>query len=170
MAEYKIQGTTIEMGRALTGSEVDGIRNAVSDAAAITLFEGFTPYVELPKVQNIGQFGLQQNIITGSDIKTGRVFKASTTKDSGDVTLDYFFDSANSVQQTLLTAAEDGGFRAFRVTLNDDSPTSPSSPSLFYFAGIVSGFNQMGGGVDDWVMVQSTIAINTQVILVPRTE
>lgn len=170
MAEYKIQGTTIEMGRALTGGEVDLIRNAVSDAAAVTLFEGFTPYVELPKVQNIGQFGLQQNIITGSDIKTGRVFKASTTKDSGDTTIDFFSDTNNSVQQTLLTAAEDGGFRAFRVTFNDDSPSSPSSPTINYFAGIVSGFNYMGGGVDDWLMAQSTIAINTQIITVPRTE
>ena len=169
MAKFKAQGQKLYLGAAISKTQVDAIRNAASDAAAKTLYEAANPFVLIPEIQDRGDVGIKQNIITATDINTGLVDKEVTTRDPGDMSLTAFFDSSNTVIQSLKAAADAGFIYVFKLQNNDKSATSPSTPTLTYFAGIVAGFTFKSVNVDAWVTYDTTIALVTQPLVIPRT-
>jgi hypothetical protein len=169
MAKIKAQGEKLYLGGAISKQTVDSIKNAATDAGAITIYQAATPLVLIPEIENRGDFGLKQNVITGTDIATGLVDKEVTTRDPGNMQLTCYFDSSNSAVQTLKNAADAGFTHVFKLVENDKSPTSPSTATTIWFAGIVAGFTYKGVNVDGWLQYDTEIAIVTEPTLIART-
>jgi hypothetical protein len=169
MAKIKAQGEKLSIGAAISKTQVDAIKAAANDTAAIALYDDATPFVVIPNIETRGDFGLTQNIITGTDINTGLVEKEVTTRDPGSMQMTCFFDSGDAVVNTIKNAADAGFTHVFKLVHNDKGPVSPSTATIWWFAGIVSGFTLKGVNVDGWLMYDTTIAIVTEPVMVART-
>lgn len=124
-------------------------------------------WVAMGELNSIGEFGAQTNIVEYKRLD-GTICKAKGSTNYGDAQIGVAFVADDTGQAALITAAAANSSRSFKVTLNDDTATK-TTPTVMYFAGLVSGYRIAGvNDADAIVMANSTIAVNSAVTTVAR--
>lgn len=120
--------------------------------------------IEVGEIESIGAFGDQAQLVTFTSLSERRVKKFKGAKDAGDITLTLGRDPSDTGQAAIRTAEGTDFDYGFKVTLNDGSDGSPSSPTTFYFRGKVMGYTTEIGDANSVVMSSVTIAITSEII------
>lgn len=123
-------------------------------------------YTEVGEVEEIGEFGDQVGQATFTALANRRVRKFKTSYDAGDLTVTVGFDSGDAGQDAMMTALANDFDYAIKVTLDDGSAGSPSSPSTFYFLAKVMGGRLTVSNVDAIVRRNFTLGISSAIVQV----
>lgn len=116
------------------------------------------------EIEDMGDFGDVANGITFTSLDDRRVRKFKGSFDAGNIGLTLGRD-ASDVGQASIRAAQATDFdHAFKITLNDGSSGSPSSPTTFYFRGKVMSYTTNIGNTDSIVRSTVDIAINSAIL------
>lgn len=121
-------------------------------------------YVEVGEIESIGDFGDQAAATSFTALGDRRVRKIKTTFDAGTISLTLGRDPSDSGQAAMIAALAEDDDYAFKVTLNDASQGSPSSPTTFYFRGQVQSYTTNIGNAENVVKATTNIAINSAII------
>jgi hypothetical protein len=125
-----------------------------SEFAALT-------YTEVKNVENIGRFGGEFKAIDFIALGDRLVQKFKGSEDPGTIDVPMAFDSTDAGQAALVAAFGSDAEYAFKVELNDEITTNPTT---FYFKGRVMSNSREIGGADNIVMRQVSIGITTRPI------
>ncbi|MDW3204570.1 MAG: phage tail tube protein [Alphaproteobacteria bacterium] len=123
-------------------------------------------WTQIGKVEDLGEFGDQWETTTFNSLEDARRNKLKTVKDGGDLNLVVGFVPGDSGQVALATAEDSYNNYPFKITANDASSGSPSSPTTFYFRARVTSNRIAAGAVDNVVRRNVTLAINSDQIQV----
>lgn len=90
-------------------------------------------YTEIGHAVDVGEFGISFQQVTSDQLgdRLTRMFKGQ--KSAGTPTIVYEYDADDEGQQDVAAALESDSDHAFKITLDDAGPGSPSSPTTFYF-------------------------------------
>lgn len=121
-------------------------------------------FVEVGEIESIGDFGDQAANTNFTALGDRRVRKIKTTFDAGTIALTLGRDPSDSGQAALVAALAQDDDYAIKVTLNDASQGSPSSPTTFYFRGQIQSYTTQIGSADNVVKATTNIAINSAII------
>lgn len=124
-------------------------------------------YVDIGWVESLGAFGDTAAEVTFDAIGEARTQKFKGTRNAGNVALVCGIDSADDGQAALLAAQETDYDYAFRVTF-DDAP-SGGTPSVRYFIAKVMAAPEQLDGANNVAKLNSTLAINSNVVRVDAT-
>lgn len=124
-------------------------------------------YTSVSKVESIGEFGDEREIVPFVGLSTGRREKARGVADAGDATVLYA-DQTGDAGQLAIDAAYAATSQAtdefnFRVQLNDSLGTNATT---YYFRARVSTLRVQEIRNDGVVMIRAVLAINTAVLKV----
>ncbi|HYH39922.1 MAG TPA: hypothetical protein VD860_17000 [Azospirillum sp.] len=144
-------GSKIYIGPANETADVEGEFSALS-------------YTLVGEVEDLGDIGDTAGSTTFTSVGDRRVRKLKTTYDAGTFTLTVGFDGSDAGQDALVAAFSSDSDYAFKVTLNDGSEGSPSSPTILYFRAKVMSKPINIGNVENVVRRRFDIAINSEVI------
>lgn len=123
-------------------------------------------YTPVGEVEEIPQFGDETQIVEFIALANSRVRKRKGSKNAGNLTIPVAFDSADTGQDAMRTAAAANSAYAFRIQLNDGSDGSPSAPTTLFFVAYVTSDPINPGNVDNVVRQSFTLAIDSAIILV----
>lgn len=129
-------------------------------------FEGLS-YTEVGEVEDGGEIGDEVGITTFVSLKDRRVRKLKTTYDAGTVQLVVGFDSGDAGQAALEAALASDSNYAVKITLDDGSAGSPSSPTTIYCRAKVASGRIRIGAADNVVRKAISLAVDSGVIIVP---
>lgn len=121
-------------------------------------------YTEVGEIESIGDFGDQAAATNFTALGDRRVRKIKTTFDAGTLALVLGRDTSDSGQAALIAALAEDDDYAIKITLNDASQGSPSSPTTFYFRGQIQSYTTNIGSADNVVKSNCNIAINSAII------
>lgn len=121
-------------------------------------------YVEIGEVEDAGTIGDTANTTTFTSLSDRRVRKLKTTYDAGTQTITVGFDSGDAGMAALVAAFSSDSDYAFKMTLNDGSEGSPSSPTILYYRAKVVSKPYNIGNVENVVRRTFDLAINSEVI------
>ena len=137
-------------------------------------FSGET-WVAVDGWEQMGAFGDEASLITLDLINRGRTLKAKGTFNAGQMANRFAYVPDDTGQGNMITAAADSTNNyAFRVELNDapadanPGSGSDSTPTTYYFVGIVMSQRQVGGNANTPNMLEFPIEINSNVVKVAR--
>lgn len=124
-------------------------------------------YTSIGKVESIGEFGDEREIVAFAALSSGRREKARGIADAGDVPVTYA-DQTGDAGQLAIDAAYAATSQAtdefnFRVQLNDSLGTNPTT---YYFRARVTTLRVQEVRNDGVVMIRAVLAINTAVLKV----
>lgn len=124
-------------------------------------------YTSVSKVQSIGEFGDEREIVRFAGLSSGRAEKARGIADAGDLAVIYA-DVTGDAGQLAIEAAYAATSQAtdefnFRVQLNDQISTNPTT---YYFRGRVTTLRLQETSNDAVVLVRAVVGINTAVLKV----
>lgn len=124
-------------------------------------------WTEIGYVESIGTFGDSAASIDTSFIGRARKMKMKGSRDAGNLELTMGIDYADAGQMALLAAERTPHEYAFKIEFND-KPATGASPknSARLFAGIVMTATEQLDGADSVMKLNSTIAINTNIVRV----
>lgn len=133
-----------------------------------TAFAALT-YVPIKKVGQVGDMGTDTNVVTYDTLDTDVTQKGKGVTNGGDWTIELarLFDDAGQI--ALRAAALTGNCYAFKLEL-DDAPGAGYSNTLIYNCGLVNGPRRPGGGVEDFVLEEFTLAMNQRDVIVEPVE
>lgn len=117
-------------------------------------------YVEIDMVEDLGEFGDEDNIVTGTTLKDGRVRKAKGAADAGTLALVCFHDPLDAGQAALIAAAKTKKNYAFKIVL-PDAPDNTYSSTTIYFRALVSSRRLRVGTNDNLIRRNYSLAINS---------
>lgn len=142
-----------------------GGTTAAADASAYAALT----WTQINEVETIGDFGDSAESIKFNSLSDGRVRKLKGARDAGTLEVTFGRDPADAGQVALRTADKLDVAHNFKIELAD-KPATGTSPknSIFYFAGMVSVQNTIGG-VNDVTKMKATIDITTEPLLVPAS-
>jgi len=121
-------------------------------------------WTEIGEVEDMGEFGDAWNTTTFTSLQDSRVRRFKTTKDAGEQNLVIGFSQGDAGQEALVAALASKFNHTIRVTLDDASSGSPSSPTTFYFRAMVTSNRRTVGTNDNIVRRNVTLAINSDII------
>ncbi|MGA0564171.1 hypothetical protein ACO2RV_17130 [Ancylobacter sp. VNQ12] len=129
-----------------------------------TAFAALT-YVQVKKVGQVSDMGTDTNVVSYDTLDTDVTQKGKGVTNGGDwsVQLARLFDDAGQV--ALRAAALTGHDYAFKLEL-DDAPSALYSNTIIYNCGLVNGPRRPGGGVEDFVLEEFTLAMNQRDVIV----
>jgi hypothetical protein len=143
--------------------------NAMTEAAAIALFEAISDWVEIEEVEDHGTIGDSSEATTFTAVGNKRVRKLKGPKDAGTQSLIVGRDPLDDGQEALITAEGTDFNYAHRIVLNDARTPNHSKSELF-FAGMVMAKSNNLGNVSNVVRRNFDIGINTAVYEVASVE
>ncbi|MEO1948480.1 hypothetical protein [Thioclava sp.] len=152
---YPVAGAKIHIG---------GVTATQSTDFAESDFTGET-WTEIDGWETMGSAGDSAEIISTKLINRGRVVKQKGTRDAGDMQNNFAIIPSDAGQTALLAAEKTTDNYAFKIVY-DDMPSGGTSATTQYFVGLVTGAQEQGGGADTVRMLQSTIAINSNIVTV----
>ncbi|WP_454917285.1 phage tail tube protein [Xanthobacter sediminis] len=138
-----------------------------SDATALTAFAADT-YIEVKKIEDIGEFGDEVVGVEYSVIGESRKKRVKGTYDAGTFDLVCIRDSSDPGQQKLIDALKMRDGVNVKVTVND-APAG-GTPSTFYFTAMVMSAKVGITSADNMVKLTSSLAINTAILEVEAAE
>jgi hypothetical protein len=159
MALYPVAGCKLYISNAAFPEQSDDVDAA--DFAAVS-------WVEVKKWTQMGTFGDSAQLITTDLIGEGRTKKQKGTKNAGSMANVFAYDSTDTGQQRLATAASSYNNYAFKVELNDKTGAQVNS-SLREFYGLVMSAQSVGGGANTVQTLNATVEINSNIVSVPAT-
>ena len=137
---------------------------SVNTSAGSKLFIGTTAsngasdsYTEVAEITNIGEFGRQYNEITFTSLSDRNVRKFKGSRNDGNITLQLGRSAGDAGQAAAVVALDDDQDYNFKITLNDDSGVSGSTPTTFIFKAKVMSYVTNVGGPDQ--VVQATMQL-----------
>lgn len=129
---------------------------ATYDAAG---FEALT-WTEVGEMTELPSHGKVYNIINHNPLATRQTIKRKGSYDNGEMTVPYAFDPTGDAGQALLEAAVDSDASySFRIDIQNPAVNSE------YFTAQVTSRPMIIGSVDSIVMMESTLAIDGDVLL-----
>lgn len=150
------------------GSKVYISNASEASAATQTAFEALT-YLEVGEIRNVGEFGKEYQDIQTNTINQRQTKHHKGSYDQGELPLDVYFDPDDTGQQELFTALDSDLEWAFKVTLNDASGATGSTPTTYYFRGKVFSGRRILNDVNQMVGARFTVRINTDPVEVAAT-
>lgn len=117
-------------------------------------------YVEIDMVEDMGEFGDEANIVSGTTLKDGRVRKAKGANDAGTLALRCFHDPLDVGQAALIAASKTKKNYAIKIVLPDAPDTGYSSTTI-YFRALVASRRLNVGQNDNLVRRNYSLAINS---------
>ena len=140
---------------------------AVSTKAADFVASDFSSatWVEIDGWETMGAIGDAAQEIKTSLINRKRELKIKGTRDGGTMTNQFAIIPADTGQLALIAAEKAVENYPFKI-LYDDMPTSGTSGSIHYFLGMVMTASETGGNANTTRMLQSAIAINSNIVAV----
>ena len=118
--------------------------NAMTDAEALTFFDGIEDWVEVEEVEDLGTIGDTAEAITFTSVGNSRVRKLKGPKDAGTQSLVVGRDPLDEGQEELITAEGTSFNYAFRLVLSDAPTPDYDSSELFYAALVMSKSTNLG--------------------------
>ncbi len=160
MSLYAVAGCRISIGSALDDQDEDFV---AAD------FTGLT-FTEIGQWTSMGEIGDAKTIITTSLINRARDLKQGGTRNAGTMENNFALDIADAGQLALIAAEKTNNNYAFKIEYND-KPAVGASPknSVQYFIAIVATARQQGGEANTIRTLQSTLEINSNIVLVPAS-
>lgn len=131
-------------------------------------FEGVTDWTEVRFVTEIGESGVNTNIVSLPVMDTKFTEKGKGISDAGDVAITVRFDQDDAGQKLLRDFGKTNMTYAFKFEL-DDKKTPTGTGSIEYNRGIVTGPLRSNGGVEDFVTETFTGGFTQQPFWVPAT-
>ena len=133
-------------------------------AAGVTLaaLQGST-FVEVKGVENLGEFGDENELINFTSLGDGRVRKLKGTADAGTLELVVGRDADDLGQQALRAAAKTKHRYAFKVELDDAPAGADAKPTTFYFAALVGSARNSIGAANDVVKTTFQLHIDSEI-------
>lgn len=135
-----------------------GVTVAISNAIQNTDlneagFAGLT-YIPIANVGNIGEYGINTNMLSYDTLNTLVSRKAKGITNAGDPTIECARDDSDAGQQAMIAAGAPDSFDAyaFKVTRQDGS--------VDYLRGLVAGPNQPNGRNEDFDLYMFTLGLN----------
>lgn len=123
-------------------------------------FEALT-WTEVGEVTEIPAFGKVYNIVTFNPLGDRQTIKRKGSYDNGELDIPYAYDVNDDAGQLLMTAAVDSDASySFKVDIKED----PTLKSVYFTAQVTSQPITVGG-VDSIVMMNSTLAIDNDVLV-----
>lgn len=120
-------------------------------------------YLQIGEVETIGAFGDEAALVTFTSLADGRVRKRKGSKNAGSIQLSCAHDADDAGQNSMVLAEGSQLPYNFKVELND-ADAGETSPSTFYFRGLVMSKNLDGVTNDSIVMRNFTVEIDSAVI------
>lgn len=140
---------------------------AIGTTAAATVLADFQAdtYTAVGKVETVGEFGDEREIVRFLDLSSGRVEKARGSADAGDQTV-VFADNTGDAGQLALEAAYDATSQAtdefnFRVRFNDSLGVNATT---FYYRGRITTLKVQEITNNGTIMRRVVVAINSKPI------
>ena len=158
MALYPVAGWKIFIG----GTKADQSSDFVAGD-----FSGES-WTEIDGWSQAGSFGDAAQVITTALVNRNRDIKQKGTANAGTME-NVFAWIPDDAGQAALKAASLPSVKdsyAFKVTASD---TGGSTPTTFYFIGLVMGFMRSGGDANTIQNVSATVEINSNVVEVAAT-
>lgn len=127
-------------------------------------------YTAISKVESLGQFGDESQLVTFDDIADGRTKKLKGQRNAGDLQLVLGIDDTDGGQSALRTAEADDstGDYYFKVTL-PNKQASAGADAIRYFGGKVMSVREQPDGANNVAKLLVTIGINTAIVRVAST-
>lgn len=158
MALYPVAGWKIYIGGTKADQDTDFVAGDFSGES----------WTEIDGWSQAGGFGDAAQVITTAVINRNRDAKQKGTANAGTMENVFVWIPDDSGQAALKAAAAPSvkDNYAFKVTASD---TSGSTPTTFYFIGLVMGFSRAGGDANTIQTVSATVEINSNIVEVAAT-
>lgn len=131
----------------------------VTAAATVSAYAALT-YVEIGKVETVGEFGDAASMITFTPLSGSRVEKMKGAYDSGDIAVSCAHDPLDAGQLAATAASAAKFSYAIKITL-EDSADANDTDSVFYFHAKVMDAKLVIGGANDVLKRNYQLAITT---------
>lgn len=143
---------------------------ASTEPANAAAYAGLT-WTEVQNVATYAPFGDTVNIVSAPVVGDSRIRKAAGSRDSGNMTLRVYPDSADAGQIAVEAAALTGSTYPVRIDYPDASKITVPSGTVAkrYFLAIVAGGQETPGGNEDIVTAEYTFALTTKITKVAAT-
>lgn len=153
---------------ATAGSKISigSVMSAQSDDFIASDFDSQS-WLQIGWPETLGAFGDAAAAITFDAISEGRTQKLKGNRNAGDMQCVFGIDSSDHGQQALRTAETTPYDYAFRVEFND--APSGGTPSIRYFIAKVQTVTEQLDGANNVVKLNSTLAINSNIVRVAAT-
>lgn len=145
MAIGTSEGSTVFIGPATTVTTQEAL-------------EGLT-FVEIGKVESIGEFGPAAQDVTFTPLKGPSVQHLKGAIDNGLLPIVYAHDPLDAGQIALRAAAATKFEYAIKIVLNDEADAN-DTPTTFYARGPVFGTRANVGGANDVTKRTSNVGLN----------
>lgn len=122
-------------------------------------------WVEVGFNENIGEFGDQSANIKFDSIEQSRTYKLKGNRDAGDMKVVCGIDSLDAGQLALYAAEALPNNFAFKILFND-MPVGGTSGSIRYFIGLVMDVRETLDTANTVMKLNTTVAINSNVVRV----
>jgi len=144
---------------------VSGARVYIGTTTAATTVEDFQgdSYTEIGEIEDIGEYGDQNELVTFTAINVGRVQKLKGTADAGDFALVVGADATDQGQAALIAAQAEKFSYNFKIVY-DDAITLGGDGSEEYFRGLVMSKRRVSGTANNVLRRSFMIAINSEVL------
>lgn len=136
--------------------------NALSDSAAIDLFEAISDWKEVEEVEDLGEHGDTAEEITFTSIGDARTRKQKGARNAGTKTIVVGVDPLDEGQVALAAAQATDFNYAIKVVRNDARSASYTN-TVEYFIGLVTGEAVNQGAQNNIVRQTFPISINTKI-------
>lgn len=140
-------GAKFYIGPAADNPPVDG-----PSAASLT-------YVQVKKVETLGDFGDTAQGVTFTALDDQRVEKTKGARDAGDMTLTVGFIAGDQGQAAMDAAEATASNYVFKLVANDE-PINGTAPTTTYLYGLVSSNKRQYGAANNVVRIMYSIALN----------
>jgi hypothetical protein len=137
------------------------IGGAVTSVLQATL-EAAT-FVEVLGVENLGEFGDENETVTFTVLGDGRVRKMKGTADAGTLALVVGRDGDDAGQLALRAAAKTKSRYAIKVTLDDQITPTTGNPTTFWFAAIIGSAKNSIGSANEVVKTTFNLLIDSPI-------
>lgn len=120
-------------------------------------------YLQVGEVETIGAFGDEAALVTFTSLADARVRKRKGSKNAGSIQLSCAYDADDAGQDAMEAAEASQLPYNFKVEFND-AEAGETTPSTFYFRGLVMSKNFDGVTNDSIIMRNFTVEIDSAVI------
>lgn len=126
-------------------------------------------YVEVKHVEDLGEFGDEDQVISVEYVGSARARKYKGTADAGTLVLVVSRDALDEGQVALKAAQKTDDEYNFKIVA-DDAPGAGGTASIYYFRGLVTLARDSYGGPNNVVKTTFNIPINSEIIEVLAEE
>ncbi|MGU3575639.1 hypothetical protein ACLBWZ_08900 [Brucellaceae bacterium C25G] len=131
-------------------------------------FEALTDWLEVRFVTEIGESGVNTNILSLPVMDTKFTEKGKGISDAGDVAITVRYDAADPGQALLRELGETNMYYAFKFQI-DDKATPTGAGSIEYNRGLITGPLRSNGAPEDFVTETFTGGFTQQPFWVSAT-